>query len=347
LPTGHTAPGAGPLSGQRAKAHWPHTTGPLGRRCLRHSGASPPGAGPHPPAPLATGYTAPGAGPPLRPHWGRRGLWPKREPHSGHALRGAATGPLPSLAIRGGPTPGGGCTPALLGAGPSLAIGLWATGRPLATYWPSGEGPLATDWQPTPTGLPLRGGHTPLWPLTGHWLHHTGSGEPLSGHRAKTPLANFGHTLREAQLHGQRGPHPRLATYRPIGPTGEANLCPLATRHRVPLWPKGEAGLRPLATYGHTLREVASPLTGQRRGRAPLGEPHPSLATHWPPTGHKGTGKGRLRPALPPLATYAPSPTDWPPLPRLPRPPLRCLLPSPTGGAKGGGTGHLWPKGWG
>jgi hypothetical protein len=80
------------------------------------------------------------------------------------------------------------------GAGSSLAIGLWATGLPLATYWPSGEGPLATDWPPTPTGHPLRGGHTPLWPLTGHWLHHTGSGEPLSGHRAKTPLATFGHT---------------------------------------------------------------------------------------------------------------------------------------------------------
>ena len=79
----------------------------------------------------------------------------------GHTLRGAATGPLPSLAIRGGPTPGGGCTPALLGAGPSLAIGLWATGLPLATYWPSGEGPLATDWPPT--------GH-PGRPLTGHPL---------------------------------------------------------------------------------------------------------------------------------------------------------------------------------
>jgi len=47
------------------------------------------------------------------------------------------------------------------GAGPSLAIGLWATGLPLATYWPSGEGPLATDWPPT--------GH-PGRPLTGHPL---------------------------------------------------------------------------------------------------------------------------------------------------------------------------------
>jgi hypothetical protein len=56
--------------------------------------------------------------------------------------------------------------------------------------------------------------------------HHR---EPLSGHRAKTPLANFGHTLREAPLLGQRGASPSLATYRPIGPTGEANLWPLAT----------------------------------------------------------------------------------------------------------------------
>ena len=54
----------------------------------------------------------------------------------GHTLRGAATGPLPSLAIRGGPTPGAG---------------------------------------------------------------------PLSGHRAKTPLAT---PIGEAPLHGQRGGHP-------------------------------------------------------------------------------------------------------------------------------------------
>ena len=47
----------------------------------------------------------------------------------------------------------------------------------------------------------------------------------------------------------KRGHTPRLATYRPIG-------SPLAT---------------------------ASP-TGQRRGRPPLGEPHPPLSPHWPPT---------------------------------------------------------------
>jgi hypothetical protein len=114
------------------------------------------------------------------------------------------------------------------GAGPSLAIGLWATGLPLATYWPSGEGPLATDWPPTPTGHPLRGGHPPLWPLTGHWLHHTGSGAtppaPL-GRRGLWPkrephttgggasLWPTGYNplatpIGEAPLHGQRGAAP-------------------------------------------------------------------------------------------------------------------------------------------
>ena len=152
-----------------------------------------------------------------------------------------------------------------------MAIGLWATGRPLATYWPSGEGPLATDWPPTPTGHPLRGGPHHSLATFGHWLHHTGSGAtppaPL-GRRGLWPkrephttgggasLWPTGYNplatpIGEAPLHGQRGPHPRLATYRPIG-------APLAT---------------------------ASP-TGQRRGRPPLGEPHPPLATHWPPLSH-------------------------------------------------------------
>jgi len=65
-------------------------------------------------------------------------------------------------------------------------------------------------------------------------------------------------------------PHPLTGHLPPDKlPTGKAKLCPLATHHRGPLWPKGEAGLRPLATYGHTLREVASPLTGQRRDVRP------------------------------------------------------------------------------
>ena len=168
----------------------------------------------------------------------------------GHTLRGAATGPLPSLAIRGGPTPGAG---------------------------------------------------------------------PLSGHRAKTPLAT---PIGEAPLHGQREP----ATP-PPRPKGAALPSLLATH-----WPK-EAPLtgphwttyRPKASHWPPMA-TASP-TGQRSGRPPIGEPRPSLATHWPPTGHKGaaiggrpshlpslaireaptghkgTGGGRLRPALP----------DWPP----------------------------------
>ena len=68
-------------------------------------------------------------------------------------------------------------------------------------------------------------------------------------------------------------------------PTGEAKLWPLATHRREPLsgqkgrptyGPTGGAALRLLATYA-----PASP-TGQRRGRAPIGEPHHPLASHWP-----------------------------------------------------------------
>jgi len=248
----------------------------------------------------------------------------------------------------------------------------------------------------------------------------------------------------------KRGPHPSLATLPPDRlPTGEANLCPLATHRREPLsGHKGEAGLRLLATYA-TASPSPAPYWPQRGGhRREAFAPPPSLATYWPLTGHPGrppTGQrggpdwppdgGSLRPALPRLATYSPSPTGryrpsvgrpppplptghllatpgppplprlsgsgglrdgegafrvqrgpircgpcalypfWGPLPhflpdsptdwrpqlakkwglaypypttRLPHwPPLRCPLPSPTGWPKGGGTGHLWPKGWG
>ena len=60
--------------------------------------------------------------------------------------------------------------------------------------------------------------------------------------------------------------------------TGHLPPDRLPTGHRLPHWPeKGTASLRgatpptvpPLATYGHTLREVASPLTGQRRDGRP------------------------------------------------------------------------------
>ena len=165
--------------------------------------------------PLATPHRVRGPSP--RPHWGRRGLR-----HSGPHTTGAslAKGELwPNLATPlGAPLRGhsplwpsgealhreGAAHRPYWGAGPSLAIGLWATGLPLATYWPSGEGPLASDWPPTPTGHPLRGGPHPslatYWPLA---TSHRGRA-PLSGHRAKTPLATFGHTHRAAPLLGQK-----------------------------------------------------------------------------------------------------------------------------------------------
>jgi len=69
----------------------------------------------------------------------------------------------------------------------------------------------------------------------------------------------------------KRGPHPRLATYRPIGsPLGRRTFahwphttgCLSGQKGSHTYGPTGEAGFRLLATYGHTLREVASPLTG-------------------------------------------------------------------------------------
>jgi len=92
-------------------------------------------------------------------------------------------------------------------------------------------------------------------------------------------------------LPGQREPHhdrpppPSLATYGPL--TGQRGGLPLA---------KGTEG-GPMAT-----RELQPPTS-----RPPMakGEPHPSLATHWP----KGTGRGRLRPALPPTGHLRPT---WP-----------------------------------
>jgi len=65
-------------------------------------------------------------------------------------------------------------------------------------------------------------------------------------------------------------PHPLTGHLPPDRPHWGGE--PLPTGHTPPgatLWPKGEAGLRLLATYGHTLREVASPLTGQRRDGRP------------------------------------------------------------------------------
>jgi len=78
-------------------------------------------------------------------------------------------------------------------------------------------------------------------------------------------------------------PHPLTGHLPPDRlPTGEANLCPLATHRREPLsgqkgrhpyGPTGEAALRRLAPFGHRLPHwppmpTASP-TGQRSGRPP------------------------------------------------------------------------------
>ena len=62
----------------------------------------------------------------------------------------------------------------------------------------------------------------------------------------------------------KRGPHPSLATLPPDRlPTGEANLCPLATHRREPLsGHKGEAGLRLLATYATASPSLAREGTG-------------------------------------------------------------------------------------
>jgi len=68
----------------------------------------------------------------------------------------------------------------------------------------------------------------------------------------------------------KRGHTPRLATYRPIGsPLGRRTFAHWLHTTGCLSGQKGEAGLRLLATYGHTLREVALPLTGQRRDVRP------------------------------------------------------------------------------
>ena len=101
---------------------------------------------------------------------------------------------------------------------------------------------------------------------------------------------------RPLPLPGHREPHhdrpptgqtgsPPLATYRPIGsPLGRRNFGHWPHSTGCLSGQKGEAGLRLLATYGHTLREVASPLTGQRRDGGAFGPALPDLreASHRP-----------------------------------------------------------------
>ena len=151
-------------------------------------------------------------------------------------------------------------------------------------------------------------------------------------------MASLATPLGEAPLHGQKGATPHTGHLPPDRlPTGEANLCPLATHRREPLsgqkgrptyGPTGEAALRLLATYGHR------PPTGQRRGRPPIGkgaplpltghllaiQGGPTPAPHWPQrdghrreafapphSGHPLATKGREGDAF-----ARPSP-DWPP----------------------------------
>ena len=196
------------------------------------------------------------------------------------------------------------------GAGPSLAIGLWATGLPLATYWPSGEGPLATDWPPT--------GH-PGRPLTGHPLATKGRernfvrpsltyGAPApTGHlrEPKTDLAKWRlwpptppppHQPIEA--FGRGGPHPP--------PTGH----PLAIPGPPPL-PRLSGAVATGRGGGLFACKVCR-YEGARVPYTPFGDPYPHrLATY----GHR------------------PTPPYWPPTP-----------PHLLTGQRVGGTGHLWPK---
>jgi len=169
-------PAAPPAFG-RGGGHWPPTgllpplATPLGEGRLYPS-----------PAPFAHRLHTTGATPPAP--LGRRGLWPKREPHSGHTLRGAATGPLPSLAIRGGPTPGGGCTPALLGGGP-------LSGHRAMGHWPP-TGHLRA----IRGGLPLDKGRPRLDKGTGGGAYgHTRAPAPhfpaTYGQRGATPLTGL------------------------------------------------------------------------------------------------------------------------------------------------------------
>ena len=148
----------------------------------------------------------------------------------GHPHRGAATGPLPSLAIRGG-----------------------VTGLLLAPHWP-----LATHHRPHWGGEPLPTGHTPpgatLAKKGSHSFGPTGeaglrllatyatasptgqrSGRPPVGQKGTTPLT--GHLLakRDGEGKKQASPTPhRLTDWRPM-----PNPLPLSLPMFpiLPMWP--------------------------------------------------------------------------------------------------------------
>jgi hypothetical protein len=91
---------------------------------------------------------------------------------------------------------------------------------------------------------------------------------------------------------GQKG-RPTRAPYRPSdAPPGPMATASLTGHLLATYWPSG----RP--PTGHRLATKGRPSAGGLR-TAPL----------WPPTGHKGTGRGRLRPALPPTGHLRPT---WP-----------------------------------
>jgi len=83
--------------------------------------------------------------------------------------------------------------------------------------------------------VPLTG---QLWPLA---THHRVRGLTLAiGLRPHWPT--LATPIGGAPLHGQRGPHPRLATYRPIGsPPGPMATASLTGHLRATYWPSGEA----------------------------------------------------------------------------------------------------------
>ena len=129
-----------------------------------------------------------------------------------------------------------------------------------------GEGALATYGL---TGHPLRGGsHTPLWPPTGHRLHHTGRG------RTPSPL---GATLWPKGL----WPPLRVRLYLAKGGADLSPLTGLREPHTRPHWPPtGQKRPPSLAT---PIGEA--PLHGQREPASPPPRPKgatPCPATHWP-----------------------------------------------------------------
>jgi len=184
------------------------------------------------------------------------------------------------------------------------------TGHPLATHWPQRGGAGAPSPGPPPTDH-LRT-HSPHRPIEAFGRDGQKQGSPpytdlLTGHLLAT--------------YGQRGHTTHWPPTGHLRPTWPSE----AFGHLLPLPPPADRGLR----TGGLPTPTDWPLTGYAR-------PSPTPQTfgeRWP----KGRGgvfacKGRMATGGRAL--------------RLPLgDPLRPT--PPTGWPKGGGTGHLWPKGWG